>query len=86
VHCRNSNDRAARPVWGDGFIAKIMLRRDAFFPEPAPNESFIEKQADGFDPHPFANYRAIIPNRRGRLRMTKPPAVHMMEYSSPKRA
>jgi hypothetical protein len=43
-----------------GLLRKITFRRGAFFPKLALHNSLIEKQAEELDPHPLANYRAII--------------------------
>jgi hypothetical protein len=59
VRRKNSNDSAAQAARSDGFIAKIMFRRDAFFLKHALDKSLIEKRAEAFDPRPLANYRAI---------------------------
>jgi hypothetical protein len=86
VRCKNSNDNAARPVRGDGFIAKIRFRRDAFSLPLALDESLIEKQAEEFDPHPLANYCATDRSSYGRMRMIKPRSALATEYFSSKRA
>jgi hypothetical protein len=86
VRCRNSNDSAAQAAQSDGFIAKIMFRRVAFFLKHAFDKSLIEKQAEAFDQHPLANYRAINRSSLGRMRMIKPRSAPATEYFSPKRA
>jgi hypothetical protein len=75
VRCKNSNDDAAQPAQRDGFIAKMMFRRGAFFLQLALHNSLIKKQAEELDPHPLASYRAINRSRRGRLQMIEPPTA-----------